>query len=60
MFITSIGINKNTQYIIDKINFNKYTGYRASEIIIKIKDEMEKYTKEQIETVEDFNRIIRK
>ena len=60
LFITNIGINKDTQYIIDKINFHKYTGYRASEVIIKIKDEMEKYTKEQIETVDDFNRIIRK
>ena len=60
LFITNIGINKNTQYVIDKINFHKYTGYRASEVIIKIKEEMEKYTKEQLETVDDFNSIIRK
>ncbi len=60
LFITNIGINKNTQYIIDKINFHKYTGYRASEVIINIKEEMEKYAKETINTVDDFNRIIRK
>ena len=60
LFITNIGLSKDTQYIIDKINLYKYTGYRASEVIIKIKEEMEKYTKEQIETVDDFNNIIRK
>ena len=60
LFINDLEINKNTQYIIDKINLYKYTGYRASEVIIKIKDDMEKYTKEQIETVEDFKSIIRK
>lgn len=60
LFITNIGINKNTQYIIDKINFHKYTGYRASEVIINIKYEMEKYTKETINTVDDFNSIIKR
>lgn len=60
LFITNIGINKNTQYIIDKINLHKYTGYRASEVIINIKEEMEKYTKETINTVDDFNRIIKR
>lgn len=60
LFITNIGINKNTQYIIDKINLYKYTGYRASEVIINIKYEMEKYTKETINTVDDFNSIIKR
>ena len=32
----------------------------ASEAIIKIKNEMEKYVKEEIQTVDDFNKIIRK
>ena len=60
LFITNIGINNKTQYIIDKITFHKYTGKTASEVIIKIKDEMEKYTKETINTVDDFNRIIKR
>lgn len=60
LFINDLEINKNTQYIIDKINLYKYTGYRASEVIIKIKDDMEKYTKETINTVDDFNRIIKR
>lgn len=60
LFITNIGLNKHTQYIIDRINLHKYSGNRASEIIIQIKDDMEKYIKGQIETVEDFNNIIRK
>ena len=60
LFINDLEINKNTQYVIDKINLYKYTGYRASEVIIKIKDDMEKYTKETINTVDDFNRIIKR
>lgn len=60
LFIANIGINQNTQYIIDRINFHKYTGKTASEIIIKIKEEMEEYTKERIQTVDDFNSIIRR
>ena len=60
LFINDLEINKNTQYIIDKINLYKYTGYRASEVIIKIKDDMEKYTKETINTVDNFNRIIKR
>ncbi len=60
LFIRNMVLNKDTQYIIDKINLHKYTGYRASQIIINIKDEMEKYTKEQIDTVDDFNRIIKR
>lgn len=59
-FVINIGISTKTRYIIDKINIYKYTGKTASEFIIKIKDEMEKYTKEKIETVEDFNNIIRR
>lgn len=60
LFIANIGIKENTQYIIDRINFHKYTGKTVSEIIIKIKEEMEEYTKERIQTVEDFNGIIRR
>lgn len=60
LFITNIGLNQHTQYIIDRINRYKYTGNRASEILINIKDDMERYTKETINTVDDFNNIIRK
>ncbi|MBQ2946386.1 MAG: hypothetical protein IJE04_00850 [Bacilli bacterium] len=62
LFIANIhGItNRHSDYLIDRINRYKYSGYRTSEIIIKIKDDMEKYTKEQIEIPNDFNRIIRK
>lgn len=60
LFIANIGIKEKTQYIIDRINFHKYTGKTASEIIIKIKEEMEEYTKERIQTVDDFNSIIRR
>lgn len=52
--------NRHADYFIDRVNCYKYTGYRASEVIMKIKDDMEKYTKEQIETSGDFNSIIRK
>lgn len=60
LFVSNLVLNKHTKNIIDKINLYRYMRITASETIIKIKNEMEKYAKEQIETVDDFNRIIRK
>lgn len=60
LFVSSLGLNKHTQNIIDKINLYRYMRITASETIIKIKNEMEKCAKENVETVDDFNRIIRK
>jgi len=60
LFITNIKNNSHTKYILDRINIYKYSGMPASQIIIKIKEDMEKHYKESIETVDDFNEVIRK
>lgn len=60
LFVSNLALNKHTRNIIDKINIYRYMRITASETIIKIKNDLEKYAKEQIETVDDFNRIIRK
>ncbi len=60
LFLTSIVRNKNAQYILDRIKQYKSCDEKVSEIIIKIKEDMEKYYKETIGTVDDLNNIIRR
>ena len=60
LFITNIGLNKNTEYILDKINSYKYSEVKASEFIIWIKEDMEKHYKETINTIDDFNNIVKR
>ena len=60
LFLGNLENIKHTKVIRDNITKYKYMDLKPSQMIFQVKDDMEKYTKEQIETVDDFNRIIRK
>lgn len=60
LFIFNIPFNKNSKYIIDRINKYKYIDARTSEIIINIKEDIEKHYKEKISTLEEFNKLTRR
>lgn len=60
LFLSNIAFSKNTKYIIDRVNEYRVCDIKVSEMILKIKEDIEKYYKEKIDTIEDFNTIIRK
>lgn len=48
------------QYLLEKLNKYNYMTIRPSEIIIIMKELLEKYCGEEIDKVEDFNNIVRR
>ena len=60
LFLENIEDIKHTKLIRDNITKYKYMFIRPSEMIFQVKDDMERYYKEKIETVEDVNNIIRR
>lgn len=51
---------KKTRYIIDKITKYEFLTMSGSEMLIKVKEDMEKYYKEQINKIEDLHTILRR
>lgn len=49
-----------TRYIFDKIVKYEYLTKSGSELLIKIKEDMEKYYKEKIDTIEDLHEVLRR
>jgi len=49
-----------TKYIFDKVIKYEYLTTSGSELLVKIKEEMEKYYKEKIDAIEDLHAIIRR
>lgn len=60
LFKSFIFHNKESRFILQKLNKYENSGYSASEIITKLKEDIEKHYKEEINTLEEFNRIVRK
>jgi len=60
LFLSNIKLNKYTNYITDKVYQYKCCDAKVSDILINIKEDIEKYYKENINTVNDFNNMIRK
>jgi len=60
LFENNIEKQKNTNFILDKVTEYKYMDIRPSEMIIKLKEEMDKYYKEDINTVDEVRDIIRR
>ncbi len=56
----NIGYSKKTKYILEKITKYEYTNIPVSEIMIIIKEEMEKYYREKINTIDDLHEILRR
>ena len=59
-FRANIGYAKKTNYILQKITKYEYIDSSASAIMIKIKEDMEKYYKERINTIDDLHTILRR
>lgn len=59
-FQNSLLANKNNIYVIDKAYKYKYMKMPTYEIIIKVKDELERIYGSNIESIEDVNNIVRK
>ena len=59
-FEKNIKNNKDTKYILEKIMKYKYMNIKPSEMIITIKEDMERYYKEDINNIEEMNNIIRR
>lgn len=57
--LTNIKLNKHTDYITDRIIRYKHSDVKVSEILVNIKEDIEKHYKENISTINDFNNIIR-
>lgn len=60
LFLENIQNIEHIKLIRENIAKYKYTDVRPSEMIAQIKDDLEKYYKENIETIEDVNNIIRR
>ena len=60
LLVNNIKFNKNTNYIIQKAFVYTHTMISVSEILIKLKETMEKYYKEEINTIDDLYAIIRR
>lgn len=60
LFKSYIFHNKESRFILQKLNKYENSGYSTSEIIIKLKEDIEKHYKEEINTLEEFDRLIRK
>ena len=60
LFIYNIGYIKKTKNILKKIIKYEYMNIKASDAIIGIKEEMEKYYKEKIKTIDDLHTILRR
>ena len=60
LFRRGIMYTKETKYIIDRIIKYEYLTISGSEMLIKIKEEMEKYYKEKIDTIDDLHTILRR
>lgn len=60
LFLMNLPLNKDTKYIIDIIAKHKYSNAKVSDIILDIKNNMENYYKEKIETIDDVREIIKK
>lgn len=59
-FRDNIYHNPKTIYILDKITKYEYMSINASDAMIRIKEEVEKYYKEKIDTIDDLNTILRR
>ena len=55
-----IKYTNQTRYVFDKITKYEYLTLSASELLIKIKEEMEKYYKEKIDTIDDLHEVLRR
>lgn len=60
LFINNIENNKHTRLIKENINKYIYMKMFPSEMIVKVKEEMEKYYKEKIDTIDDLHTILRR
>lgn len=60
LFIMNLSKTKKTKVIRDKITKYKYMPVRPSELIVQVKDDMERYYKEKIDTLDDINKIVRR
>ena len=59
-FRANIGYYKKTNYVLQKILKYEYMPMTASTAMIKIKEDMEKYYKEEINTIDDLHNIARR
>lgn len=60
LFVKKILVNKNTRFMLDKINEYKYSNMLVSEIIIKIKEEIDKEFKSDINTIDELKEIFKR
>ena len=59
LFDANIENNKHMKLVKDNISKYKYGKFRPSEIILKLKEDIEGITKEEINTIDDVNNIFR-
>lgn len=59
LFDANIENNKHMKLVKDNISKYKYGKFRPSEIILKVKEDIEGITKEEINTIDDVNNIFR-
>ena len=60
LFIKNIEKNKYTKFILEKINKYKYIKIKPSEIIINVKEDLDKTFNENISALDELNNIIRR
>jgi len=60
LFLENLYKIKSSQIIIDKINKYKFMSIRPSEMIVQVKNDIEKYYNEDIDVLDDINNIIRR
>ena len=60
LFLENLYKIKSPQLIIDKVNKYKLMSMRPSEIIGQVKEDIEKYYKEDIDVLDDINNFIRR
>lgn len=60
LFLENLSKIKRTKVIKDKVTKYKYMSMKPSEMIVQVKDDMEKYYKENVDTIEDVINIVKR